>query len=460
MDVKVSNFGPIHRAHIDVSTLTIIIGKNNLGKSYLSQLIYVFQTLSRRERIGPSFLFEDSRYRRLTRFRIDPESLNIIQTTLEGEKGEDKRYRDVANRIMKSNLENIIDQYSRQTKSLLEETYGVDLIDLINMNSEECTIECSYTKFATLTVKIDRAEGFSFNINLDETRVLAALYNSLRRMGERIDVERRRNAEYYSILYEVMENQIFGRREKQSIYIPAGRAGLLEGIDIVSQALMQLTTIAPIRGLSIPPLSGTTSQFYSLWIGLRGVSSDFERITNKFLSIIGGEIKFIRSKDSLQRSILYVIKNGANEMSLNIIHAASMVKELTPIYLLIQELGRKGTTFIIEEPESHLHPGNQLELVNIFAELVNNGLNLILTTHSDIILRKISNLMGSSYLKNSEVMSILPSNTNLYFLDEGEKGSILAEIKTTELGLLTELPTFDYILEILYDEESKIQRKL
>ena len=38
--------------------------------------------------------------------------------------------------------------------------------------------------------------------------------------------------------------------------------------------------------------------------------------------------------------------------------------------------------------------------------------------------------------------------------------SCLNKIKTSETGILTELPTFDDVIKILYEEETKIQQKI
>jgi len=47
----------------------------------------------------------------------------------------------------------------------------------------------------------------------------------------------------------------------------------------------------------------------------------------------------------------------------------------------------------VEEPESHLHPAAQVKLVEVFARLAREGLNMLITTHSDILLRKLAHLV-------------------------------------------------------------------
>ena len=40
--LSIKNFGPIKRADIDIAPLTVFIGSNNSGKSYIAKLIQCF----------------------------------------------------------------------------------------------------------------------------------------------------------------------------------------------------------------------------------------------------------------------------------------------------------------------------------------------------------------------------------------------------------------------------------
>jgi predicted ATPase len=221
---------------------------------------------------------------------------------------------------------------------------------------------------------------------------------------------------------------------------------------------MRLSTVAPIRGLSIPSLTGMTSQFYSILLSLRGRSRKYAKICDKFTDILGGKVEIVSEEGEEYRRLLYVLESDIRRIDLNLKYTSSMIKEITPIYLVIQELGSNNTCVIIEEPESHLHPSNQVKIIDIFTELVNNGLNIVVTTHSDLIIRRISNLLGNYYIKG-EGLKLDPKITNIYYLHEDLGGSILNNIKIPEYGILDSLPTFEEIINNLYNDEIKIQQK-
>ena len=48
---------------------------------------------------------------------------------------------------------------------------------------------------------------------------------------------------------------------------------------------------------------------------------------------------------------------------------------------------------MVDEPELNLHPENQRKIARLFARLVNVGLKVFLTTHSDYIIREFNTLI-------------------------------------------------------------------
>ena len=75
------------------------------------------------------------------------------------------------------------------------------------------------------------------------------------------------------------------------------------------------------------------------------------------------------------------------------------VSELAPLVLFIRGLIQPGDTLIIEEPEAHLHPGAQTEIAATLARLVRAGVRVVVTTHSDWLLKEIGNLIREGILK-------------------------------------------------------------
>ena len=80
-------------------------------------------------------------------------------------------------------------------------------------------------------------------------------------------------------------------------------------------------------------------------------------------------------------------------------HASAMVSELAPLVFLLRGVIGHGDLLIIEEPESHLHPGAQTKIAQTLARLVRAGVRVVITTHSNYLLQQIGNLIREGELQ-------------------------------------------------------------
>ncbi len=114
-----------------------------------------------------------------------------------------------------------------------------------------------------------------------------------------------------------------------------------------------------------------------------------------------------------------------------------MVAELAPLDLWIKTILEKGDLLIIEEPEAHLHPSSQMQVARVIVRLVNAGVRVLFTTHSHLLLNRISNLMLATNatesikqdlgLKESDLLK--SQDLAVYQFNETEEGSVVKRLK-------------------------------
>ena len=105
--------------------------------------------------------------------------------------------------------------------------------------------------------------------------------------------------------------------------------------------------------------------------------------------VVGGKIDIERSGDLTYPEISYTPTNGHPVRAKFPFHrTSSMVSELAPVVLFLKHLVEPGDLVILEEPESHLHPASQRQMARAIVRLVNAGVKVIITTHSDFSLLK------------------------------------------------------------------------
>lgn len=76
---------------------------------------------------------------------------------------------------------------------------------------------------------------------------------------------------------------------------------------------------------------------------------------------------------------------------------------------------KKGDIFVVENPEIHLHPKAISRLVEFFAFLVTNGIQVILETHSDTLINKTRYLIYKKELNADSVVIYYKDNIDSGF---------------------------------------------
>lgn len=73
--------------------------------------------------------------------------------------------------------------------------------------------------------------------------------------------------------------------------------------------------------------------------------------------------------------------------------SSSTAKTFFGLWSYLEYVAQPNQCLMIDEPELNLHPDNQRKLARILARLANNGLTVIISTHSDYLLREVNNLI-------------------------------------------------------------------
>lgn len=157
-------------------------------------------------------------------------------------------------------------------------------------------------------------------------------------------------------------------------------------------------------------------------------------LANKILKILGiaDEIKLTPSEDGTIINVL-LIKNGKE---VNIADYGHGISQLVPIILkFASDFKYENKTYLIEEPETNLHPAYQSKLADMFVELTNEkNTSFVIETHSEYLIRKLQYLVAKGKLD--------PSDIKIYYFyhpDDIPTGqSQITKININENGVLSD----------------------
>ncbi len=118
-----------------------------------------------------------------------------------------------------------------------------------------------------------------------------------------------------------------------------------------------------------------------------GRAEKYKFVFDALKEIIGGSFKVANDQ------VLYqpTKERNRDKTVLPIYLASSSIKSLFLLDLYINALAEKNSVLIIDEPELNLHPDKQRQVAKLLARLANTGVKVVMTTHSDFLVREINN---------------------------------------------------------------------
>lgn len=116
------------------------------------------------------------------------------------------------------------------------------------------------------------------------------------------------------------------------------------------------------------------------------IAENYPDILESFADLIGGKYT-INDNDQLY----YEPKGKRIKFTMN--ESSSAVRSLLNLGFYLRHEAQPGDLLMIDEPELNLHPENQRRVARLLARLVNLGIKVFITTHSDYIIKELNTLI-------------------------------------------------------------------
>ncbi len=200
------------------------------------------------------------------------------------------------------------------------------------------------------------------------------------------------------------------------------------------------------------------------------IAKEHPEILDDFTDLVGGTYAIT------QNDQLYYIPKGTRS-KLTMVESSSSARALLDLSFYLNCIAQKGDLLMVDEPELSLHPENQRRIARLFARLVNLGVKVFITTHSDYIVKELNTLImlnhdkphlkrvaeendyRNSELIKAEQVKVYVAEKGLLDLEEGQKKRRRGHKLTPadidpEFGI--EVSSFDETIDAM----NKIQRDI
>ena len=504
LELKVSNFGPISEANIELRPMSVFVGPSNTGKSYTAILIYslhqFFNAYSRNMVYRPVFHVGRPSDAHMA---IPPQSLDLSESDITSlydwvnEVFQDQdplAFWDLPPNDLPDTVAGLVYRALNSVEHL-NETLNAEVVRCFGVDDARSLIHhpghgrAGFSIHGNRLDETGRSASFEYEaeVTKEGVRVDASIPGNLPiqigrdlqplpyfRIMEYEDDEAKEHfaSRFVGEIAGAAVSNIVGPLSRPAHYLPADRAGVMHAHQVAVRGLIASASRVALRPDSpMPVLSGVLGDFLEQLVALAGSprrrilaeNSDLAQRLER--SLMKGSINVERSQIDYPA---FVYRPEGWQRDLPLMNASSMVSELAPVALYLRHVVQPGDLLIIEEPESHLHPEMQVEFIRQLAAAAQSGIRIIITTHSEWVLEELANLVRLSELPperregiaDAEV-ALSPDQVGAWFFEPGpdQSGSVVRE-----LSLDTESATFPsgfgLVTESLYNRWVEISDRI
>ncbi|KPA17755.1 hypothetical protein MHK_002022 [Candidatus Magnetomorum sp. HK-1] len=387
MKFNFEKLGYIDKGSLELGDLTLICGPNNVGKTYISYCIYGFIR----------------HFKGLVDLALSTDQLNTL-------KNEGLLNIDLTQ--YQQNLPVYIKSASKEFSQTLGNYFSSpdDFFSKAKVNFSHDNFFIDLSREFKLLAKFGQNETLIFDKAPDETKLSVAIQvTGKSKLPNRIidDVVRRAIADC-----------LFTGTLPKPFVVTSERTGIAlfsTELDITKNAILEqlaesgkpnpIKLLNSMRSRYARPIQDNIDiirDYVNLNKRKSFIREDrklYKPVLDILNEILGGSFKAVGTQ------VLYYPKKerNRNKVAIPFYLASSSVKSLFLIDLYINCLAEKKGLLVIDEPELNLHPDNQRKMAGLLARLVNAGVKVMVTTHSDYLIREINNrIMLNSEINNQE----------------------------------------------------------
>ena len=197
----------------------------------------------------------------------------------------------------------------------------------------------------------------------------------------------------------------------------------------------------------------------------RSGTGDFHDFAERLKKdLAGGAYKVDARTGGIEFKPYQLKRDGLRTPSMGLHMTSGTVKSLFGLWFYLEHQACEGDVLMIDEPELNIHPDNQRKISRLLAKLVNAGLNVVISTHSDYMVREFNSLIMLSR-DNDKTLRKKHGYDDDEILKPEQVGAFLFDQQTIQSFKLTAedgiyATTFDEVIKVVNEVNDDIYYSL
>ena len=458
------NLGPIHEAELELGDLTILAGRNNTGKTYVAYTLYGFlKMLPYWDSLSEFFDELRQKTQGSDELAQVPDIKKLAETIIEEGQATWSIDRKTLNLLQKGVVREIARVFS---EAAFPKVFNSPHKEFEGASFEAVLEEAFPEKVSSRNVSFTTGDEFIIKYSDAEIQI-----RSVKIVGGKhlFNVSSSLSALFLSFLFPKLPNPFILSAERfgislfyKELDLPRGAISAISGTKKDNEGQDSLPILFFYDTPSQYTLPIVDNIKYTKDLSKlrkrQGKLSD-AKLFNDIKDMLGG---YYRSSDNEIRFKSKARKDGF-DIPLHL--ASSSARGLSDLYFFLRHVAKKNQLLIIDEPESHLDTANQIQFARLLAHAVHAGLKVLITTHSDYIVKEINNLLmlGQEFEEKDEVRKELGYSKHDFLKPESvrayvAKDNSLKRCTIDRYGI--NMPVFDTTIDAINRVSNELSVRL
>lgn len=380
MKLSFKKIGTLEHGVVELADLTILCGENNTGKTYVTYLLYcLLKAWKRLVNLNLQREFVELRKNGVVKIDIQEKIVKL--------------WPEISSKVLERFKSEFPEMLASRSELFSETDLAFELL-LNDAWKEKAYVRELRSGKDKLLVTITKPPS-SVEVEIAALKVEELSGFALGPLGEFIE-----EALLDMLLAESLPNVFMASTERTGATIFRKQLNLASSriVDLLNQAHKEggevltphkvFETIYGNSGYALPVRDNV--MFINQLPNADTEEGELFKSTPSLISslenIVGG--RYMTNKDGMTQ-----FQPSGTKLKLGLGEVSSSVRSLLIVWYWLKYEAKKGDLLMMDEPELNLHPANQRRLARFIATLINNGIKVFITTHSDYIVKELNTLI-------------------------------------------------------------------